>query len=100
MYQLFKRIITGGSLCQWDDSWSDYLEAARATYKDLLSVRKNPHSGQVEVVSYVYRIHGIRTEDGSNPLFPSGAVHNACFAIVDPLRRHVTVLYLPFIPFW
>lgn len=96
LYNLFKTVVTGGSLCQCEDSWDAYLSTTKLLYKQLLSVVKN-ESGRMSVSSLVYKITSI---DADAALFPVESPHSVCYAVVDPLKRTVTLLYNAFIPFW
>lgn len=87
---------------QWEDTWTSYLEVTRSFYRDLVSVSKNPHTGQLSVDSRAVRIEALRgADDGKRlPLFAVESLHNACWVIIDADRRHVTVWFHPFVPFW
>ena len=34
------------------------------------------------------------------PIFPTENPHNRCYVLIEPLRKTVTVVYLPFVSFW
>eukprot|EP00992_Anisonema_acinus_P016024 TRINITY_DN9984_c0_g1_i4.p1 TRINITY_DN9984_c0_g1~~TRINITY_DN9984_c0_g1_i4.p1 ORF type:complete len:261 (+),score=79.82 TRINITY_DN9984_c0_g1_i4:59-784(+) len=66
LYHVLWRIAAGGALCQWEDDFTPYRDAARGIYKDLVGVQKNPLTQELEAVSVVYQVHGL---DASVPLF-------------------------------
>lgn len=76
------------------------MEATKRAYKALLSVQKSAQQeGKVEVVSTVYRVRLLETEEGGQ-LFPCASPNNFCYVIVDPQRRLARVWYHAFVPFW
>ncbi|KAI4564672.1 hypothetical protein MJT46_019760 [Ovis ammon polii x Ovis aries] len=68
LFCLFKHLCLGGALCQYEDVINPYLETTKLIYKDLDSV-------------------GV--------CYPSTKSHEQTFSyfIVDPIKRHVHVLY-------
>jgi hypothetical protein len=89
------------------DNWQPYLDAAKALYRDLVSVTRTGGSdGPISVASYVYAVEGL---DGPGsrpvPLHPGGkgdgsAAHSICWVCVDPMRRTANVLHHTWVPFW
>jgi hypothetical protein len=89
------------------DNWQPYLDAAKALYRDLVSVTRTGGSdGPISVASYVYAVEGL---DGPGsrpvPLHPGGkgdgsAAHSVCWVCVDPMRRTANVLHHTWVPFW
>lgn len=123
LYDLFKLITTGGSMCQHEDNWEAYLSTVKARalvcvcafrvfisfyprlsaslqpqtmYKQLLSVVKN-ESGKMSIASVVVKV---TNWEADTPLFPGDSPHNSCYVVVDPLKRTVSVVYSAFVPFW
>ncbi|EGV95538.1 Uncharacterized protein C11orf70-like [Cricetulus griseus] len=68
LFCLFKHLCLGGSLCQYEDMLKPYLETAKLIYKDL---------------------------DSAGVCYPSAKEHEQTFSyfVVDPIKRHVNVLY-------
>ncbi|KAM5181090.1 cilia- and flagella-associated protein 300 [Mantella aurantiaca] len=92
LFLLFKHLCLGGAVCQFEDVIDPYLDTTKSMYKELLSVQKDPETKQINILSSVFKLlaydeHGI--------CYPSTQPHEQTFAylIVDPLKRHVTVLY-------
>ncbi|XP_069325124.1 cilia- and flagella-associated protein 300 isoform X2 [Eulemur rufifrons] len=68
LFCLFKHLCLGGALCQYEDVINPYLETTKLIYKDL---------------------------DSAGMCYPSTKNHEQTFSyfIVDPIRRHIHVLY-------
>ncbi|KAK2175966.1 hypothetical protein NP493_692g02008 [Ridgeia piscesae] len=96
LFLLFRHMCLGGATCQYEDNVKPYLDITKLIYKDLVSVQKDPKSGDLHVASHVFRVHA-QTEDGDE-YYPDTLEHEQNFAylIIDPLRRHVNVLYHKF----
>nr|XP_005579499.1 PREDICTED: uncharacterized protein C11orf70 homolog [Macaca fascicularis] len=92
LFCLFKHLCLGGALCQYEDVISPYLETAKLIYKDLVSVRKNPQTKKIQITSSVFKVSAY---DSAGMCYPSSKNHEQTFSyfIVDPIRRHLHVLY-------
>uniref|UniRef100_A0A8D0LAU0 Cilia- and flagella-associated protein 300 n=1 Tax=Sphenodon punctatus TaxID=8508 RepID=A0A8D0LAU0_SPHPU len=92
LFCLFKHLCLGGTLCQLEEELSPYLETTKAIYKDLLSVQKDPETKEIKIISTVFKVSA---HDDNGMCYPSSKSHEQTFAylIVDPLKRHVHVLY-------
>jgi hypothetical protein len=67
-------------------------------YKDLVTVAKDPDTGDIKVHSQVFLVEAI---EGLDKLFPiPGHPQNWFFVIVDPIHWHVTFLYHKWTEFW
>eukprot|EP00350_Pseudokeronopsis_sp_OXSARD2_P013345 CAMPEP_0170546238 /NCGR_PEP_ID=MMETSP0211-20121228/4615_1 /TAXON_ID=311385 /ORGANISM="Pseudokeronopsis sp., Strain OXSARD2" /LENGTH=112 /DNA_ID=CAMNT_0010850605 /DNA_START=389 /DNA_END=723 /DNA_ORIENTATION=- len=87
IFNLFKLISLGGSMCQYEDNVEEYLNVTKRLYKDLVTVGKDQDTGDIKVHSYVFKINEI---DGLEGLFPTKHhPQNYFFVIVDPLHWHV-----------
>ncbi|XP_063286527.1 cilia- and flagella-associated protein 300 [Pelobates fuscus] len=95
LFLLFKHLCLGGALCQYEDAIDPYLETTKSIYKDLLSVRKDPDSQEINIKSSVFKVAAY---DDQGRCYPSSKPHEQTFAylIVDPMKRHVNVLYHSF----
>ena len=60
LFKIFRHLCVGGSLCQFEDSLDPYLEVAKAVYKELLTVWRNPKSGKAEVASGAYEVGDVK----------------------------------------
>lgn len=93
LFQLFKHICLGGQICQYEDTIEPYLNVTKQLYKDLISVQKNPETKELTIISSVFKIAAL-DKDGER-FYPDRRSHEQTFSylIVDPLKRHATVLY-------
>ncbi|XP_028746809.1 cilia- and flagella-associated protein 300 [Peromyscus leucopus] len=92
LFRLFKHLCLGGSLCQHEDMLKPYLETAKLIYKDLVSVRKHPRTKEIQITSSVFKV---KAYDSAGVCYPAAKEHEQTFSyfIVDPIKRHVNVLY-------
>ncbi|MBN3297947.1 CF300 protein, partial [Amia calva] len=92
LFQLFKHFCLGGELCQYEDVIEPYIETARSVYKDMVSVQKDPATDKISIISTVLKVSAY---DNSGLCYPSNKDKEQTFAYlaVDPLKRHVYVLY-------
>ncbi|XP_067841565.1 cilia- and flagella-associated protein 300 isoform X2 [Heptranchias perlo] len=92
VFRIFKHLCLGGALCQFEDTIDPYLETTKAVYKELVSVQKDPDTKGIRVISTVFKVTAY---DDYGTCYPSTKKHEQTFAylIVDPLKRHVHVLY-------
>eukprot|EP01012_Entosiphon_sulcatum_P017775 TRINITY_DN22519_c0_g1_i1.p2 TRINITY_DN22519_c0_g1~~TRINITY_DN22519_c0_g1_i1.p2 ORF type:complete len:101 (+),score=21.20 TRINITY_DN22519_c0_g1_i1:66-368(+) len=95
------RLVAGGAMCQWEDSFTLYRETCRGIYKDLVRVQRNPHTEEVEPVSVVLSVKRVEGGTGATvpPLFgrEAAANHNCCYLIIDPVKREVVYFYSGFV---
>ncbi len=95
IFHIMRRLAVGGGMNQYDDKFEPYLSLTKALYKDLVTVQKSP-AGALQVGSHTFEI--TEAAGSSAPLFPRAGPHNFCYAIVDPLARHVKVWYAAWFP--
>ncbi|XP_062392052.1 cilia- and flagella-associated protein 300 isoform X1 [Sardina pilchardus] len=95
IFKLFKHICLGGELCQYEDSINPYLDTVKVIYKDLVSVQKDRETKQINIASTILKVS---TYDASGLCYPDSLNSEQSFAYlcVDPLKRHVYVLYHSF----
>ena len=94
LFHIFKRIVIGGSLCQYEERIEPYLEMTKDFYKDIVSAAKEPEtyirSVPVEILSIeksnLYR----------NKFHPQ----NFFYVVIDPYQRYVHLWYHNWVPFW
>lgn len=96
LFRIFSHVVFGGSSNQYEDHVEEYFKATKAIYKDLLSVRKND-SGDVEVVSWVYKVVSLG-QGGS--LFQKQNPTNFAYISVDRTMRHISFWWFGYIPIW
>ncbi|KAK3095146.1 hypothetical protein FSP39_010797, partial [Pinctada imbricata] len=92
LFRLFRHICLGGRYCQFEDKIEPYIDTTKQIYKELISVQKNPDTKELTITSSVF---SITASDKEQMYYPAADFHDNTFAylIVDPLKRHVTVLY-------
>ncbi|XP_042316648.1 cilia- and flagella-associated protein 300 [Sceloporus undulatus] len=95
LFCLFKHLCIGGVLCQYEDVIGPYLKTTKALYKDLVSVQKDPETKKINIISTVFKVWAY---DANGLCYPSSNRHEQNFAyfIVNPLKRHIYVLYHSF----
>eukprot|EP00762_Andalucia_godoyi_P002600 ANDGO_03325.mRNA.1 Uncharacterized protein C11orf70 homolog OS=Rattus norvegicus PE=2 SV=1 len=98
LFQIFKTLVVGGGLCQYEDTLQPYLDVTRDLYKDFVSVHKNPHTNKPEILSICFA-PDLQNGDAAAALFPVPDVPggNLCVFSVDPLRRTVTAMYCAYL---
>ncbi|KAH3808151.1 cilia- and flagella-associated protein 300-like isoform X2 [Dreissena polymorpha] len=96
LFRLFRHVCLGGQICQYEDKIDPYLNFTKSLYKDLVSVQKNAETKDLNITSSVFKIQAM-DKDGE-VFYPSSKRHEQTFSylIVDPLKRHVIVLYHQF----
>jgi len=88
---VFRHLVLGGGMNQWDDHIEPYVEATRGFYKDLLSVRKNPETNKVEITTVAYKVESV---DATTNLFGHpNSPNNLCLLCIDPVPRTVMCYY-------
>ena len=98
IFKLFQMLVIGGSINQYDDNLKEYLDVLKGVYKGLVTVAKDPDSGEIRVVSHVFLVEQI---DGLDKLFPVPYhPQNWFFVIVDPIHWHATFVYHQWTNFW
>merc|ERR1712216_423500 len=87
LLHIFKRLILGGAMCQYDTCIKVYSDLTKKVYKDLATVRKND-AGDLEVVSWPVQVTSIGR---GGHLFPKmdRELQNFCYLSIDPIVRHV-----------
>ena len=104
IFHLFRVLYVGGAMHQRDEFVNDYLETTKALYKELLTVHKkstgSDGSAKIEAISKAYEVALAPPAEGSRLFAGTVAEHSRCYVIVDAMKRHSTVIYSPFKPFW
>ncbi|TMW65850.1 hypothetical protein Poli38472_003615 [Pythium oligandrum] len=94
IFQIFRALVLGGSMCQSDDNIAPYESMTKQFYKSLVSVKKNTADPTaIDITSHVYVV-----EDDA--LFASPSPFHTCFVVFDPKKRWLTVWRHAFEPFW
>ncbi len=97
LFHIFKRIVIGGSLCQYEDSVYEYLNMTKSFYKDLVSASKDPESKEIYIRSTVVEINEIEKQ---NLFRIKNHPQNFFYVIIDPYQRCVHLWYHKWVPFW
>merc|ERR1711907_48847 len=91
LFGIFRHVVLGGAMCQWEDNVQPYLATTKLLYKDLVKARKNADNGQIEITTQAYQVNRI---DGAGDLFPNAASpNNWCLLLIAPVPRQVTYYY-------
>ncbi|KAI7796085.1 cilia- and flagella-associated protein 300 [Triplophysa rosa] len=95
LFRVFKHMVLGGELCQYEDVIHPYIDSAKIIYKDMVSVQKDPGTKEIRVVSTVLKVSAY---DMSGLCYPAAVENEQTFAYlcIDPFKRHVYVLYHSF----
>lgn len=56
---MFKHIVLGGGINQYENDLNVYLDTTRDLYKDLVNVYKDAESGELKLATQVYRIDSL-----------------------------------------
>jgi cilia- and flagella-associated protein 300 len=96
IFHIFKRLVIGGSMCQWEDEIKEYEKLTKEIYRELLTVHKSQSTGGVEISTIALNIKDI---EGLS-IFPNESEHNFCYLCVDSIQSQVTVWYGAFVPYW
>jgi len=98
LVHIFKHVMIGGALNQYEEYLQPYHDLAKSFYKDLACVRKND-AGDLEVLSWFLEVTDLG-EGGQLFPHPDQEHHNFCYLVVDPVVRHVTLWYFPYRSVW
>ncbi|XP_062867928.1 cilia- and flagella-associated protein 300 isoform X2 [Trichomycterus rosablanca] len=95
LFRLFKHVVLGGELCQYEDVIKPYIETAKTIYKELVSAQKNSDTKEISVISTILKVSAY---DKNGLCYPAGRdqEQNFSYLCIDPLKRHVYVLYHSF----
>jgi hypothetical protein len=97
LFHIFKRIVVGGSLCQYEDTVFEYLDMTKSFYKDLVSASKDPNSKEIYIRSTVVEIFEIEKQD----IFKTkNHPQNFFYVIIDPYQRCAHLWYHKWVSFW
>jgi hypothetical protein len=97
LFHIFKRLVLGGSLCQYEDCVNEYLDMTKMFYKDFVTASKDPNTGEIVVKSIVLEIQSV---DDYNLFSKKYHPQNFFYVIIDPFQRHVNVWYHKWVSFW
>lgn len=97
LFHIFRRLVLGGSLCQYEDGVNEYLNMTKLFYKDLVSAAKDPNSNEIVIRSIALEILDI---ENSNIYRSKGHSQNFLYLIIDPYQKYVHIWYHKWVPFW
>jgi hypothetical protein len=108
LFILFTHLCVGGGLCQYENNVRPYLSVLRLLYRDLVSIRTNRNTDQVEIASLVYRVNNIVQAGvggaAESPVSIFGDKekdkHHLCIISIDPHKRHITSYYFAHTSAW
>ncbi|EGF83953.1 hypothetical protein BATDEDRAFT_84667 [Batrachochytrium dendrobatidis JAM81] len=91
IFHVFQAMCLGGRLCQYENDLEPYLQVTKKLYKDLITVVKDPLTNKLKVASFIYKITQVKSS--VSQLFPLEHPQNFCYVSIDPMRRHINLLY-------
>ena len=97
LFHIFKRLVIGGSLCQYENTVEPYLEMTKDFYKDIVSAAKEPETNKIYIRSVPVEILSV---EKSNIYKKKNHPQNFFYVIIDPYQRYVHLWYHNWIPFW
>ena len=97
LFHIFKRIVIGGSLCQYEERIEPYMEMTKDFYRDIVSAAKEPETGKIYIRSVPVEILSIEKSNlYRNKFHPQ----NFFYVVIDPYQRYVHLWYHNWVPFW
>lgn len=95
LLRLFQLLVVGGSMNQYEDLLSPYLDWTKKLYKSLVTVRKDSQTNDIFIESSFYNIRKI-----DKAFEPSYNPQEVLFVVVNPTSRVVHVLHNRWVKFW
>ena len=86
----------GGSLNQYEDNLTTYLEWTKSLYKSVVSVKKQAESGNIFVESVAVEIKKIEKDIFSKEYNPQTVI----YVVVNPGTRIVHIISNQWVKFW
>ena len=85
---------------QYEQSITEYMEATKDLYKDLVCVAKDENTNEIRPMSMVFKINSVTTSTGGS--LPSESEHpqNFTYVIVDPLKWHANIFQGKWVSSW
>jgi len=71
-----------------DSAITEYLEATKMCYKDLVAVAKDPDTQEIKPLTLAFKIQAV---SGAEYLKTGDHVQNFFYVLVDPQHWHVTL---------
>ncbi len=98
LFHLLRIVVVGGAMCQAEYEFTEYMEATKSMYKDLVCIKRKGDGGII-ISSNVFHVDPNGRNTG---VFNRESIHNRCYAVVNEGRKEfiVNFVYVPFIPFW
>jgi hypothetical protein len=96
IYHLLKLVVVGGAMCQAEDNFSEWREAVKKLYKDMVTVSKNSNNAIV----ITSRAFIVDKWGDCGQIFKTKGVHNRYYVVADEKTGYVNVIYKPFVNFW
>jgi hypothetical protein len=87
--------VLGGSMNQYEDLLSPYLDWTKKLYKSLVTVRKDSQTNDIFIESFFYRIKKIE-----KTFEPSYNPQEVLYVLVNPNSRVVHILHNRWVKFW
>lgn len=97
IFRIFKHLVLGGAVWQFEDNIKDYLEQTQKFYKDLVAVFKDSETEDIKVGSHAFEIKKINDSDVFGD---SEHPQNWAYVVVDPIHWHVNIWYHKWSSWW
>mgnify|MGYP000580724203 CR=1 FL=1 len=73
IFKLMQFVVLGGAMNQYETSITEYMEATKDLYKDLVCVAKDETTNEIRPMSMVFKINSVTTASGNG--LPSESTH-------------------------
>lgn len=90
-------LLIGGSLNQYEDKLTPYLEWTKKVYKALVSVRKKVETSEIFVESLAFRI---KSFDSGKVKLENYNPQNFTYVVINPSIRTAHVVSNEWVKFW
>lgn len=88
LFLLFKHLVLGGPICQYDDLIERYLEVAKNLYKEFITVQKSSETKKIEIVSKILKVSAW---DSDICWYPGDEhAQTFCYLVLNPVNRICT----------
>jgi len=93
IFHIFKHLVLGGNICQYEDRWEEYLDLTKTLYKGMVSAQKNSKSRELFIQSDIFKIIPSKSSWEHAKLFPLPHTQNFLYFAIDYVKRRVCVWY-------
>ncbi len=97
LFKVFQFLMIGGSLNQYEDKLSPYLDWTKKVYKALVSVRKKVETSEIFVESLAFRV---KSFDSGKVKLSDYNPQNFTYVVINPSIRTAHVISNEWAKFW